>query len=152
MEHLIFAAYLILAAFTFAKVEIEIEGPHGWASNLPTWRIQNKWTEFFYGHRPLTGYHLWLQLFVMMMAHLPVALNVWNWSWSLELRLIGFVIIFFITEDFLWFIVNPAYGLSRFRARHIWWHEKTWWWFMPRDYWVFFVIGIAAYWAGIRLR
>ena len=38
MEHLLFALYVLAAAFTFARVEIEIEGPWGWAERLPTWR------------------------------------------------------------------------------------------------------------------
>jgi hypothetical protein len=152
MEHLLLAGYLLAAAFTFARVEIEIEGPHGWAESLPTWRICNRWTKLFYGNRPLTGYHLWLQVFVFLLAHLPFALRLCPWSWPAELRVIGFVILFFIVEDFLWFVLNPAYGLKRFRREHIWWHAPTWWWCMPRDYWVFLVLGCAIYLAGTWLK
>src|ERR1700677_4658546 len=122
MHHLVLCGFLVALAFAFARVEIEIEGPHGWAANLPTWRISNRWTKIFYGSRPLTGYHFWLQIFVFLLAHLPLALRIPPWTWAMELRVIGFVIVFFIVEDFLWFIVNPAYGLRRFRREHIWWH------------------------------
>jgi hypothetical protein len=152
MQHLIMAAYLFAAAFAFARVEIEIEGPHGWAANLPTWRISNRWTKIFYGSRPLTGYHFWLQIFVLTLAHLPFGLDFCPWSWPMELRVIGFVILFFILEDFLWFVLNPAYGLKRFRRQHIWWHAPTWWWFMPRDYWVFLAAGCGIYAVGILLK
>jgi len=152
MQHFVLAAYLLLAAFTFARVEIEIEGPHGWAANLPTWRISNQWTKIFYGSRPLTGYHLWLQIFVLTLAHCPFALGLCPWSWPMELRVIGFVILFFIVEDFLWFVLNPAYGLKRFRREHIWWHAPHWWWFMPRDYWVFLTVGCGIYLAGVWLK
>ncbi|MGD0542553.1 MAG: hypothetical protein ABSB33_13655 [Tepidisphaeraceae bacterium] len=152
MEHLILLAYLLALAFTFAKVEIEIEGPHGWAATLPTWRIRNRWTRLLYGSRPLTGYHLWLQLFVFLIAHLAFALGLSPWSRAMELRVIGFVIIFFLVEDFLWFVLNPAYGIRRFRREHIWWHAPTWWWIMPRDYWVFSIVGFATYLAGVWLR
>ena len=152
VEHLVFTLYLLVAAFTFARVEIEIEGPWGWAENLPTWRIANRWTKLFYGSRPLTGYHLWLQLFVIVLAHFPFAVQVWDWSWHRELRVIGFVILFFIIEDFLWFVLNPAYGLRRFRREHIWWHAPTWWWIMPRDYWIFSTIGIGIYLIGAMSR
>ena len=47
--------------------------------------------------------------------------------------------------DFLWFLINPAYGLRGFRKDKIWWHAPTWWWIMPRDYWVFFPLGCVAY-------
>ncbi len=152
MEHLFFALYLLASAFVFARVEIEIEGPNGWADKLPTWRIANKWTKLFYGDRPLTGYHLWMQVFVVMMAHLPFALHAWQWSWAMELRVIGFIILFFIVEDFLWFVLNPAFGLRRFRRDHIWWHKPTWWWIMPRDYWLFTMLGAGAYMLGSWLR
>jgi len=152
MQHLIFGAFVLLAAYTFARVEIEIEGPHGWAASLPTWRISNRWTKIFYGNRPLTGYHLWLQLFVLVLAHTPIALFFVRWSWSAELRIVGFVIVFFLVEDFLWFVLNPAYGIRRFRRQHIWWHEPTWWWIMPRDYWLFFALGCAAYLVGVYLK
>lgn len=152
MQYLILGLFVIAAAFTFARVEIEIEGPHGWAESLPTWRISNRWTKIFYGNRPLTGYHLWLQIFVFMMAQSPFALHFAPWSWSGELRVVGFVIVFFIIEDFLWFVLNPAYGIRRFRAQHIWWHAPNWWWFMPRDYWLFFVLGCAIYVTGAYLK
>ena len=134
------------------RIEIEIEGPDGWAAKLPTWRISNKWTKIFYGDRPLTGYHLWLQVFVVMMAHLPFALRAWQWTGAMELRVIGFVILFFIIEDFLWFVLNPAWGIRRFHPDHIWWHKPTWWWIMPRDYWVFTLIGLATYLLGSWLK
>ena len=152
MQHLIFGGFVLAAAYAFARVEIEIEGPHGWAASLPTWRISNRWTKLFYGNRPLTGYHLWLQLFVLVMAHAPFGLSFCPWSWSAELRIIGFVIVFFLVEDFLWFVLNPAFGIRRFRREHIWWHEPTWWWIMPRDYWVFFAVGCGAYLAGVWLK
>jgi hypothetical protein len=149
MEHVIFAAFCLLTAFAFAKVEIEIEGPNGWAANLPTWRISNRWTKIFYGNRPLTGYHFWLQMFVLLISHAPFGLDLCPWSGRAELRVVGFVILFFIVEDFLWFVLNPAYGLRRFRREHIWWHEPHWWWIMPRDYWVFFILGCLTYAAGV---
>ena len=151
MEYLLFALFVIAAAFTFARVEIEIEGPHGWAENLPTWRISNRWTKLLYGSRPLTGYHLWMQLFVVLMAQLPFALSAWHLTWGRELQVVGFIMLFFIIEDFLWFVLNPAYGLRRFRRENIWWHAPTWWWIMPRCYWIFTAIGLAAFLLGRSL-
>ena len=148
MHHLIVLGYLLVTAFVFARVEIEIEGPDGWAAKLPTWRVCNKWTKLFYGSRPLTGYHFWVQMFVLLMLHCPFGLGFTSWSWSAEARIIGALILFFLTEDFLWFVLNPAFGLRRFRREQIWWHAPTWWWIMPRDYWVFGSIGIASYLLG----
>src|SRR5262249_31704041 len=128
-----------------ARVEIEIEGPNGWAENLPTWRLRNKWTRLCFGDRPITGYHVWAILFVTLLSHLPLAMDWPRWSWHRELQVLAFVILFFVVEDFLWFVLNPAYGVRRFRREHIWWHRDTWWWVMPRDYWLFSTLGVAAY-------
>jgi hypothetical protein len=145
LPQLLFACYLVLTAVVFARLEIQIEGPNGWAAQLPTWRIQNRWTRLFYGSRPLTGYHLWMLIFVLAMIHAPVALKPSIFSGGLELRIISFCILFFLVEDFLWFVLNPAFGIRRFRREHIWWHAPSWWWVMPRDYWVYGTIGLFAY-------
>lgn len=81
----------------------------------------------------------------MLLVHLPFALFIWQWSAALEPRVISFPILFFITADFVWFAMNPAFGLRNFRREPIWWHAPTWWWIMSRDYWVFTTVGIAAY-------
>ena len=83
---ILFVIYLLISALVFARLEIEIEGPHGWAEKLPTWRINNRWTRLFYGSRPLTGYHLWMQIFVLLqMVHVPLVLRTANWSWGMEI-------------------------------------------------------------------
>lgn len=145
MSQLLSVVYLIITAGVFARLEIQIEGPNGWAANLPTWRLDNRWTRLFYGSRPLTGYHLWMQIFVMLMIHVPLAMQPSLWSRGVELRVVSFYVLFFIIEDFLWFVINPAFGVSRFRREHIWWHAPSWWWIMPRDYWVFGLLGVLGY-------
>lgn len=56
--------------------------------------------------------------------------------------MLSFFILFWILEDWLWFVLNPAYGIRKFRKEHVWWHAKDWWWIMPRDYWIFLPVGI----------
>jgi hypothetical protein len=145
MLHLMFFVTLIVLATLFSLAEIQIEGPNGWAANLPTWRVSNRWTRVFYSSKPLTGYHLYTQLFILAAIHLPFALGMVPLTWQMEARQLSFYILFWVLEDFLWFLLNPAFGLKRFRRRDIWWHGKTWWWVMPRDYWIFIPIGFALY-------
>lgn len=147
MEHVVFFATLALTAFLFAKVEIEIEGGAGWAANLPTWRIQNRLTELFYGGRPLTGYHLYVQLFVLVLVHLPFAVGLPP-SWRAEALIASFMILFWILEDFLWFVVNPAFGIRKFTAEAIWWHRKAWWLIAPREYFLMGGLAVGLYLAG----
>lgn len=125
---------MLLLALFFAHVEIQIEGPAGWAANLPTWRIApNFWLDLFWGGRPMTGYHAWLFSCMALFFHFPFAFCR-SWSWRAEARAIGCIMLFWISEDFMWFVFNPAYGLSHFSSKFIPWHVH-WWGPAPTDYW-----------------
>jgi len=136
---------LCSSAVLLSLLEIQIEGKHGWAENLPTWKIKNRATKFLYSSRPLTGHHLYLQTFILVILHVPYLLSIVQPSLQIELRILAFMVFFWILEDFLWFVINPAFGLNKFKREHIWWHAPNWWWFMPRDYWLFLPIGFAMY-------
>lgn len=131
-----------LLAFFFAHVEIEIEGAGGWAANLPTWRIKQHWLlDLLWGGRALTGYHAWVFSFMALVFHLPAVL-LQRWSVRVELRILGALALFWIVEDWLWFVMNPAYGLQRFVPQLVPWH-KHWFGPAPIDYWVFGGVGLA---------
>lgn len=59
--------------------------------------------------------------------------------------------LFWIAEDFLWFVLNPAYGLGRFTAADIPWH-KHWLWLAPTDYWLYFGVLLAMLWLSWENR
>jgi len=148
LQHIVFVAYLVGAATLFALLEIQIEGSAGWATGLPTWRWETRWTRWLLGNRAITGYHLYIHLFVTLLAHLPYALGIADFSIPTELRILGFLALFWVLEDFLWFVLNPAYRLAGFRRERVPWHAESWWLFMPRDYWFFVPLGIVLYVAG----
>jgi hypothetical protein len=135
--------YTVLLAFFFANVEIQIEGPHGWAASLPvTFRIEHHWLlDLFWGGRPMTGYHAWIFSFMALAFHLPMAFF-GEWSPRLEARALGCTMVFWIVEDALWFALNPAFGLRKLDPQHVPWHLH-WWMGLPTDYWTFTVVGIA---------
>jgi hypothetical protein len=135
---------LLAAATTFALLEIQIEGAAGWAANLPTWRLRSGWLQRLFPGRPLTGYHLWMLVFIAIVAHLPFAFGL-PWTPRTQLRAAAFMLFFWVLEDFLWFVLNPHFGLRRFRPQHIEWHRHAWWWIAPRDYWVALVVGGVLY-------
>lgn len=137
-------AFVVVLAFFFAKVEIQIEGDAGWAANLPTWRVEEHWLlTIFWGGRAMTGYHAWVMSFIVLVFHLP-ALIAWQWSMQLEARILASLMVFWIVEDFLWFILNPAFGFKRFQPAHVSWH-KHWVCGAPVDYWVFTVISCLLF-------
>jgi hypothetical protein len=65
--------------------------------------------------------------------HLPAVFFA-RWSWRIEARIVACIMAFWLIEDFLWFVLNPAYGLARFDPLHVPWH-KHWIAFAPTDYW-----------------
>jgi hypothetical protein len=144
MHTLVFALGILWLAFCFAKVEIAIEGKNGWATSLPTWRLpETHWaSRLFFGGRPATGYHVWLQLFIFSVFHLSYL--VVPPTLAAELRILSFYVLFWVVEDFLWFVLNPDFGLARFKKSHIPWHPH-WWLFAPSEYFIFGVIGIVLY-------
>lgn len=126
--------WVTLLGLVFAKVEIQIEGKDGWAAGLPTWRIEKHWLlDFFWGGRPMTGYHAWVFPFILLMLHLGFFLT-GVWTWKLELRALAVGALFWTVEDFFWFVLNPAYGMKAFQKGSIPWHPR---WFagLPADYW-----------------
>ena len=145
MPHVVFVGELFAMAGFFALVEIQVEGADGWAAKLPTWKIDNALTRRLISGKPLTGYHFWLFLFMLAAVHLPYGLGLVQFDLSTELRILAFFILFWILEDFLWFVFNPAFGIRAFRKDRIWWHEPAWWWVMPKDYWLFGPIGLLLY-------
>lgn len=133
----------------FAKVEIQIEGPVGWAGSLPTWRVQHHWLlDIFWGGRPMTGYHAWVFSFMALVFHAPV-LIAGRWSWKLEARMLGCVMLFWIVEDLEWFLLNPAYGWDKLSPAEAPWH-KHWFLGVPLDYVTFTFVGVLLLWWSFR--
>lgn len=140
-----FLAFMVFLAVILAFWEIQIEGKDGWAARLPGWRVEKGWLVKLTGGRPITGYHLFLTLFLITMVHLPLFFAPWNWR--LESLLIGFYLGMVLLEDFLWFVFNPHYGFKSFRKGKIWWH-RSWWGPLPRFYWVLIIIVTVLVYLG----
>lgn len=130
--------WVTLLGAVFATVEIQIEGGAGWAANLPTWRLDNSWLNLFWGGKTITGYHVWVFAFMALVFHLPLFIT-GLFSWRHEVRIIGSVMVFWIIEDFLWFLFNPAFGFGKFAPEFIPWH-KHWMLGVPVDY----ILSLAA--------
>jgi len=130
--------YIFLLALILAILEVQIEGAHGWAKNLPTWRANpQKWYAKIYtkimGGKEMTGYHLALFSMIFILFHFPYASGL-NWTISNEISTIIFFLFFIVVEDYLWFVVNPHFTVKNFKINHLFWHKK-WLLKLPRDYW-----------------
>ena len=136
---------VLVCAYFFARVEVEIEGEAGWAANLPTWRIEeHPLLDIFWGGRPMTGYHAWMFSFIALFFHFPLCF-MGAWSLRLEAKILACVMMFWVVEDFLWFVINPAFGMRRFRPQYIAWH-KHWAFGAPVDYWIFGAFSVLLFW------
>jgi hypothetical protein len=128
--------FLFVYAALFAAVEIEIEGPHGWAERLPTWFRVTPWYARLYGRlmngKPLTGYHAVMFLLPLWSFHIGFASGV-PWSWSAEATTMAAYLMWAAVWDLLWFLFNPRYGWRRFAAGQVWWHSR-WMGGFPVDY------------------
>ncbi|PIR69475.1 MAG: hypothetical protein COU47_02770 [Candidatus Niyogibacteria bacterium CG10_big_fil_rev_8_21_14_0_10_46_36] len=123
-----FLLFIAITAIVAALLEIQIEGSAGWAKNLPTWRSNpKKWHgkmfRLLFNQSDVTGYHIAFWAFVLTAYHGPLFWDV-AWSISLEADILTGFLIFWVLEDFLWFVFNPHYGIRKFNPRYIPWHKR----------------------------
>ena len=147
MQLLLTLAFVVVLAYFFANAEVHIEGDAGWASNLPTWRIEHHWLlDLFWGGRAMTGYHAYVFSFITIFFHFPIFFLA-QWSWLMEARILASIMLFWIVEDYLWFVINPAFGWKRFRPEFVAWH-RHWALGAPVDYWLFSALSAALFWVS----
>jgi len=115
-------AYLFALCHVLARVEIHIEGAHGWAVNLPTWRWGPKWWLSMTNGKELTGYHVWLTLFLIGMFHLPLVFA--GWSLALWAKCVSSYMMITAAWDLQWFVWNPAWGFNALRTREVPWFQR----------------------------
>lgn len=133
-------------ALLFAAVEVEIEGPHGWAERLPTWfRVRPWYARAFgalMGGKPLTGYHAVMLPLTLWSFHMGFASGV-PWTAASEVATCAAFFAWAVVWDFLWFVLNPDFTWSRFRAGAVWWHGQRWIGRFPIDYYRAFASSLA---------
>jgi hypothetical protein len=138
--------FLFGYALLFALVEIEIEGPHGWAERLPTWfRVRTPAARFyglFMRGKPLTGYHAVMFVLPLWSFHIGFFAGV-SWSWAAEAATLAAYLAWAVVWDLLWFLLNPRFGWARFRKGEVWWHGRTWIGRFPIDYWGAIAVSLA---------
>jgi hypothetical protein len=132
-------AYFFLLALVLAHLEIEIEGPHGWAEKLPTRRWDGPGIRRWLG-KPVTGYHFCLLTLLLLFLHLP---QFYGASWEREADLLAMFFLLTVTWDFLWFACNPHFGVVRFREGQVWWFP-AWTFGVPRPYLIAIALSVAA--------
>lgn len=133
-----FGIYILIFWIFLAMLEIEIEGEHGWAKNLPTWRKTNQGAALGF-FRTMTGYHAILFLMILFLNHIIFVGFFGFVGISDEFFILAFHLFLLIYWDFLWFVLNPHFTIKKFKKEHIPWYTDSRWiaWF-PIDYWYAF--------------
>jgi hypothetical protein len=125
-----------------ANLEIQIEGPNGWASKLPTWRVTDPHWTWIFGGRPITGYHVFLNLLLLSFFHFPLLFT--SFSLAKEIKIIYSFSIIAVIWDFQWFVLNPYYGISNYKKENIWWF-KNWIFGFPADYFFGIIVSFIIF-------
>ena len=126
-----------------ARVEIEIEGARGWAADLPTWRWGPDWWLALTNGKELTGYHLWLTLFLVGVMHLPLVFA--GFSLALWAKCLSSYLLLTAAWDLQWFVWNPAWGFRALRTRPVpWFRVKLMG--LPVDYFAAYAVSGLATW------
>jgi len=145
------AMVLFVFALFLACLEVEIEGKEGWAYNLPTWYrtkgLIPKGYGMLMGGKPLTGYHLFMFFLVLTVFHIPFVMGV-ELTFAAELYALSIFFAIAVLWDYLWFVLNPNYGVKKFTPEFVWWHAKSKWFKLgkfnfPFDYVVGWSISIV---------
>lgn len=147
MEIVVTNIYIFVLAVVLALLEIQVEGQHGWAKNLPTWRPHAKnWYVQVYSKlmsgKELTGYHALMFSFVFLVFHLPYIFGL-SLTFDHWIKTLSFYFMFIVIWDFLWYVLNPYYPLKHFKQEHIIWHSK-WFLGLPVDYYWGIVVSLLV--------
>jgi len=141
--------YLFVLCSLLASLEIQIEGPNGWAADLPTWRTTNPAFTWIFGGKPVTGYHIFLNLTLIAFFHFPLLFV--RPSIRAESRILFAYSAISVVWDFLWFAYNPYFGMSRYGPEQVWWF-KNWFLGVPVDYFVGLAVSLGFWLLPVYFR
>lgn len=185
-----FARGKLLAIFTYFWCAVFFAGWYAsietmpYMQGLPVWRPNPHlwWTEILFwipnSGRPVNGPDTFGLLFANTALYFAPLLVVFavdlvvkaeeglilhlverTWLW-----LISYVMVWNVIEDWVWYAMNPSFGLSSFNATHIpHWMQHSWFLGFPVQYWEAFAASILPLllhrlyarndwrWRGIRL-
>lgn len=140
--------FCFITAILLALLEIQIEGSNGWAQRLPTWRFRLKLIDFLRGLQgDFSGYHIYFFISVLALLHIPFLFMMWDLH--TELIILSSYVLLTNIEDFMWFVLNPHFGIKKFKKSEIWWH-KDWLGPVPLRYIYSMAIWLALFLVGFR--
>lgn len=122
------SAFLFALAVLFGIFEIEAEGKYGWGEKFPTWYRTSGWAKVYttFTNKPLTGYHAALFFVPILIFFWPMVANS-TMSWHGVFHALSLYFAWVVIWDFSWFVLNPYYGIKKFRRDGVWWFSREPW-------------------------
>ena len=115
--------FIIVHATTFSWLEVEMEGAHGWAVNMPTSCAFAGWT----------WYHIAMNILIFLTVasisntYRAKFKNSWE-QYLASILLWAFrVVVYFCIEDIMWFVINKHYGIRKYTKNNVFWHADKMW-------------------------
>jgi len=116
--------FFIVFASIWASIAVQSEGKDGSGKKLPT--------------KPFLGTSFtWYRVLNITMTFL-VSFEIVKYSWDLPF----WIAATFLIKDYMWFMINPNFGVSKFNKEDIPWH--TWVFRLPITHWICGLVMIAT--------
>ena len=120
--------FVYFVSIIYSLMEIEMEGPNGWCTHMPTAR--NILATF-------TFYHLLMMAFIILVFfQLFHRKDIW--------MIIMYTTLFFFIEDVMWFMFNPYYTIKKYSKENIHWHTR-WIFGQPIENYICYLVLIITY-------
>ena len=138
-------ALLWLWALGLGCIEIEIEGGYGWARAAADLVSQARARRPGARDGPPAAHRLPRVRVHDPARHRPPPVRVRAFKWSVAAEFSQLAVFFALAViwDYIWFVMNPAYTVRRFRRDDVWWFQVPWIWRFPLDYYVGIGVSIA---------
>ena len=110
MERILVFLFVCLAMVATSFWESHVEGPNTWDKKKYGWKLK-------LGKYSLPAYHFWLWIvtFPILIVLLPQVIV--GFSWKFTAFLSGTYMFGSVLEDFIYYVVNPFFGLKKWNRR-----------------------------------
>ena len=109
--------FVLLLATLWAWMEVEIEGKHGWAQQLPTACAFWGWT----------WYHVSMNFIILIVLYRSLRSVQFEQGCTSLIYFALYTVAWFVVEDVLWFVLNPSFGIKHYTVAGIPWHASKPW-------------------------
>jgi len=124
--------YFFTIVFALIVIENRLEMKYKFAKRIHKFHLKSKFLSFVFGGKELNGYFIGSIIGLFLFLHIPFLITA-SWSIGAEAEIFSVLILMSIFWDFLWVVLSPYYGISKFNSKNLYWYEN-WIAFLPIEY------------------